>query len=89
MARVYGVRISVVDREGRPQRFTWDGRIYTVRRIIDHWVTLRTDWTPAAHDRLPQRTFWRVEAGADRAPGVYELRHDSTTGEWLLARVWD
>ncbi|CAM3679738.1 hypothetical protein GCM10009799_39710 [Nocardiopsis rhodophaea] len=89
MARVYGVPITVVEREGRPQRFTWERRIYTVRRIIDHWVTLRTDWAAGARDRLPRRTFWRVEAGSGRGPGVYELRHDSDSGQWLLARVWD
>ena len=89
MGRVYGVPITVAEHGGRPARFTWEGRIYVVRRVIDHWVTLRTEWSPEGEDRLPQRAFWRVEAGSDTALGVYELRHDSVTDAWLLARVWD
>lgn len=90
MGRIYGVPITVTEQGGRPVRFTWAGRVYVVRRIIDHWVALRANWSPAEHgDRLPERSHWRVEAGSERAPGVYELRHDSVTDEWLLARVWD
>ncbi|MFC4561301.1 DUF6504 family protein [Nocardiopsis mangrovi] len=90
MGRIFGVQITVAEQDGRPVRFTWQGRIYAVRRIIDHWVTLRADWAPHAEDRLPQRTYWRVEAGSQEVSrGVYELRHDSLTGSWTLARVWD
>ncbi|MFC7328823.1 DUF6504 family protein [Marinactinospora rubrisoli] len=89
MGRVYGVPITVWESDGRPTRFQWDGRIYTVQRILDHWVTLRADWTPAADGGLPERRHWRVQAGSDRSFGVYEIRHESTSGAWLLARVWD
>ncbi|MDA8371558.1 MAG: DUF6504 family protein [Nocardiopsaceae bacterium] len=87
MGRIYGVPIAVAEHEGRPIRFVWDGRIYAVRRLIDHWVTLRADWTPTIRDRPSERAFWRVEAGSERSPGVYELCHDAASGEWLLARV--
>ncbi|GAB3499064.1 hypothetical protein GCM10027440_53460 [Nocardiopsis coralliicola] len=91
MSRVYGVRIDVAESGGRPQRFTWQGRVYTVRRIIDHWVTLRADWAMAAGGAagLPQRLHWRVEAGSESALGVYELVNDAFADEWSLARILD
>ncbi|GHD34103.1 DUF6504 family protein [Nocardiopsis kunsanensis] len=88
MVRHYGAQITVVEDEGRPARFTWDGRLYGVRRIIDHWVSLRTDRTPAPGGGASERWHWRVEAGTVRAQGVYELRKDTATGQWSLARVW-
>ncbi|WP_046472455.1 DUF6504 family protein [Allosalinactinospora lopnorensis] len=89
MGRIYGVPITVCEQDGRPVRFTWEGRLFVVRRVIDHWVSLRSDWTPAVQPRQPERAYWRVKAGVQRAPGVYELQHDARAGEWLLARVWD
>lgn len=88
MVRHYGAHITVVEDEGRPARFTWNGRLYGVRRIIDHWVSLRMDWR-STPDGVPEWWHWRVEAGTVRAQGVYELRKDSTTGQWSLSRVWD
>lgn len=88
VGRYYGARITVVEDDGRPARFTWDGRVYGVRRIIDHWVTLRMDGGPVREKSVPERKHWRVEAGAARTQGVYELRNETGTGEWLLARVW-
>ncbi|WP_040709516.1 DUF6504 family protein [Nocardiopsis potens] len=88
VSAVYGVRIDVVEEGGRPVRFTWNGRVYAVRRVIDHWVTLRADHVAAAGGRgVPQRRHWRVEAGSDRAPGVFELRYETLGDEWTLARV--
>ncbi|MDA0564274.1 DUF6504 family protein [Streptomonospora sp. S1-112] len=89
MGHVYGVPITVTEHQGRPVRFVWDRRVYTVRHIVDHWITVRADWTPAHHDQPPQRVHWRVEAGSAGPPGVYELLHDSGSGRWLLARVLD
>ncbi|MFD0775931.1 DUF6504 family protein [Streptomonospora algeriensis] len=89
MGHVYGVPVAVTEHEGRPVRFVWQRRFYNVRHILDHWITLRSDWSPRAQEHLPQRAHWRVEAGSPGALGVYELQHDSASGEWLLARVWD
>lgn len=89
LGRIYGAKIAVAEREGRPLRFTWQGRVHGVRRIIDHWVMLRTDWAPQQHERIPERRYWRVEAGAEGFLGVYELRHDATSGDWTLARLRD
>lgn len=87
VGRDYGVQVTVVEDDGRPTRFTWDGRVYGVRRILDHWVTLRMDWSPAHESQVPERRHWRVEAGTARSQGVYELRHDTATGAWMLSRV--
>ena len=89
MSRYYGAQITVVEDDGRPTRFTWDGRVYGVRRIIDHWVNVRMDWVPVPGGGVPERWHWRVEAGAVRAQGVYELRKDTASGQWSLSRVWD
>ena len=88
VGRYYGADVTVVEDDGRPTRFVWDGRVYGVRRIIDQWVTLRRDWTPGGSPQVPECRHWRGEAGSAYSQGVYELRHDTTTGEWLLSRVW-
>ncbi|MEY9210754.1 nucleotidyltransferase [Thermobifida halotolerans] len=85
--RVYGVPVQVWEHDGRPTRFVWQGRLHVVRQILDHWVTVRSDISSGDGRRPPERTFWRVRAGAGADSGLYELRHDSTTGTWLLARV--
>lgn len=88
VGRYYGAEVTVVEDEGRPTRFVWDGRVYGVRRIIDHWVTLPGDWTQGKRSQVPERKHWRVEAGSSYSQGVYELRHETATEEWLLSRVW-
>jgi hypothetical protein len=91
VSRVYGDPVQVWVVDGRPSRFVWHGRLYTVRRVLEHWVTTRDWW----RDRNPEaeeptaREFWQVEATPDREIGVYELRHDEATGEWMLSRAWD
>lgn len=87
MGEFCDVPISVSEQEGRPVRFTWRGRMYTVRRIVDYWVTLRSDWDPETHEQPPGRVHWRVEAGSDTSRGVYELRHEEPSGQWHVARV--
>ncbi|TDQ48779.1 DUF6504 family protein [Actinorugispora endophytica] len=89
MGQVYGVPVQVWDQGGRPARFVWQGRLYVVQQILEHWVTLRSDFTAGRARRPPARTFWRVRVGAGAESGVYELRHDSATDDWLLARVDD
>lgn len=81
----YGVPVRVWDRDGRPARFVWQGRVHVVRQVLDHWVTVRADFT--GDGRRPERVFWRVRAGVGADLGLYELRYDSATGVWLLARV--
>ncbi|MGI5164414.1 DUF6504 family protein [Spirillospora sp. CA-253888] len=95
MTRVFGDPVQVWTSQGRPARFVWRGRLYRVRRVLEHWVATRDWWREQqpdeqdAPDALGEREFWRVEATPEREIGVYELRHDSATGAWTLSRVWD
>lgn len=91
VSRVYGDPVEVWMVDGRPARFVWQGRLYTVLRVLEHWVTTR-DWWRARHpdaDEPAARDFWQVEATSDERAGVYELRHDGATGEWMLCRAWE
>jgi hypothetical protein len=99
MARVYGEPVEVRTREdGRPTRFVWRSRVYTVLGVQEYWVVNRDWWretnpVPAQ----PELQFWRVEAStgsgrAARAPrpgGSYELRRDVADGAWTLRQIAD
>jgi len=90
---MYGDPVGVWIRDGRPARFVWRGRLYTVLGILDRWAASREWWheqSPALAASAP-REFWRVAAAPGRglAPVTCELRHDPATGGWLLVRVWD
>ena len=96
MNRVYGEPVEVQARkDGRPIRFVWRSRLYTVAAILEHWVINREWWRdpagPGGQESgagQPELEFWRVEAapGQGMPPGVYELRRDATTGTWTLRR---
>jgi len=92
--RLYGDPIDVWTHEdGRPARFVWRGRLYTVLAILDHSVVSREWWRERSPDpSVPaDREFWRVQAspGRDAPRGIYELRHDVAVSDWLLSRAWD
>ncbi|MFF5260464.1 DUF6504 family protein [Actinomadura viridis] len=91
MTRVFGDPVDVRVTGGRPDRFVWKGRLYTVRRVLEHWVTTRDWWREQEPETevTGEREFWRVEATPEREVGVYELRHDAASGTWTLSRVWD
>ncbi|WP_067832112.1 DUF6504 family protein [Actinomadura kijaniata] len=92
MTRVFGDPIEVATAaDGRPRGFVWRGHEYTVRRVLEHWVTTRDWWheRDLADMEPGEREYWRVEASPGRETGVYELRHDAVTGVWTLARMWD
>jgi Family of unknown function (DUF6504) len=88
MSRVYGEPVNVQARDdGRPARFVWRGRLYTVRAILEHWIINREWWQdPGAEAGRPELEFWRVEAspGQGMTAGVYELRRDAATDAWTL-----
>jgi Family of unknown function (DUF6504) len=89
MNRVYGEPVKVHARpDGRPVRFVWRSRLYTVRAILEHWVINREWWRdPAAEPGQLELEFWRVEAllaPGGTMPGVYELRQDAATRAWTL-----
>ncbi len=96
MSRVYGEPVDVQARpDGRPLRFVWRSRLYTVRAILEHWVINREWWRdpagpgdPEPEPGQPELEFWRVEAspGPGMAPAVYELRRQPAAGTWTLRR---
>ena len=85
---VYGEPVNVQARDdGRPARFVWRGRLYTVQAILEHWVINREWWQdPEAEPGQPELEFWRVEAspGQGMTASVYELRRDAATDAWTL-----
>src|ERR1700728_1878495 len=64
MSKVYGEPVEVQTREdGRPVRFAWRGRLYTVIAVQEHWMVNRDWWREAAPvPAHPELQFWRVEA---------------------------
>jgi Family of unknown function (DUF6504) len=91
MNRAYGEPVYVQARDdGRPSRFVWRGRLYTVRAILEHWVISREWWqdpgSVPVEPGQPELEFWRVEAapGPGLTAGVYELRREAATNAWTL-----
>ena len=97
MCGTYGEPVQVRARpDGRPVRFVWRSRLYTVRAIWEHWVINREWWREPAgsgdagdsetEPGQPELMFWRVEAasGQGATPGAYELRQDVATGAWTI-----
>ena len=93
MGRVYGEPVDVQTREdGRPLRFAWRGKRYTVTAVQEHWMVNRDWWRePAPVPARPELQFWRVEAspGQGQPTGVYELRRDVAADTWSLRRIAD
>ena len=93
MGRVYGEPVEVQTREdGRPVRFAWRGRLYTVIAVQEHWLVNRDWWRETAPvPARPELQFWRVEAstGPGQPRGTYELRRDIAADTWTLRRIAD
>jgi hypothetical protein len=90
-SRVYGEPVNVQARDdGRPARFVWRGRLYTVRAILEHWVISREWWQdpggPAPEPGQLELEFWRIEAspGQGMAAAFFELRREAASGAWML-----
>lgn len=88
MNRVYGEPVDVQVRDdGRPTRFVWRSRLYTVRAILEHWVINgERAHEPGSGPGQPELEFWQVEAapGPGTTAGVYELRREAATNSWTL-----
>lgn len=74
--------VEVWERHGKPVRFAWRGRIYTVIFVRDRWLV------PPDPDSgvMAGHECWRVEATALRGvpPALYELCHEKAAGRWSL-----
>jgi len=85
--------IAVVLDEDVPVAFTWRGRSYVVREVLDHWRERRAWWRTALEagdlvaEDLEERV-WRVAASPGRAlaTGVYDLGRSRA---WRLVRIAD
>lgn len=75
--------VEVWERQGRPMRFAWRGRIFTVIFVRDRWLVPAD---PAA-GALADRECWRVEATPVRGvpPALYELCHDPASDVWSIS----
>jgi uncharacterized protein DUF6504 len=84
----YGEPVEVqVRADGRPVRFVWRSRQYSVRAILEHWVINREWWRdPGAEPGQLELEFWRVEAapGQGMTPRVCELRREAATSQWIM-----
>ncbi|WP_380168572.1 DUF6504 family protein [Jannaschia sp. R86511] len=74
------VRLRTIgdEAQGVPDAFLWRGRLYVVREVLATWLESEPWWEAArtpGHRVAPERTVWRVEAGAGRqlGTGVYDL----------------
>jgi hypothetical protein len=82
MSRVYGEPVEVQTREdGRPVKFAWRGRLYTVIAVQEHWMVNRDWWREAAPvPAHPELQFWRVEASTGQGSYPPGRRLPSTGG---------
>jgi Family of unknown function (DUF6504) len=75
--------VEVWERDGRPVRFAWRGRIYTVIFVRDRWLAP----AESASDAIAGSECWRVEATPVRGvpPALYELCHEPAADQWSLS----
>lgn len=73
------VRLTIgEDGTAVPDAFLWRNRVYVVREVLSTWLESEPWWETArtsGRRAAPERTVWRVEAGAGRTlgTGVYDL----------------
>jgi hypothetical protein len=98
MRPIRGEPVEVWQRHGKPARFVWRGRIYTVLFVRDRRTVpdaVRPDAArpeaarPDANGGQQSRECWLVEATPERAvpASLFELCHDATADKWTLSRT--
>jgi Family of unknown function (DUF6504) len=105
MSKVYGEPVNVQARDdGRPVRFVWRGRLYTVRAILEHWIVNREWWQdldsagpseprpgPGQPGQPPKPGQPEPEPGQPQ-PGQPELefwRVEASPGQGMTAGVYE
>jgi hypothetical protein len=77
--------------DGRPARFVWRGRLYTVLSVVARPVSGRqagSDVPELADVAGTQWECWRVTAspGKNVPAMAFQLCHDPAADRWLLSR---
>ena len=86
MSRVYGEPVDVWVRDGRPARFAWRGRLYTVLGVLEHWVVSREWWKQQAQEESGKQGSEpsHVQGGGPAGPSGHEFwRGDASPGRNL------
>ena len=83
--------VEVQLNDGRPGRFVWRGRLYTVLAVIQRpgEASPPDDQFVDEHEHRPgDWRCWRVTASpGKKVPAVgFRLCHDQAAGRWLLTR---
>jgi hypothetical protein len=90
MRAIRGEPVQVWLRHGRPARFVWRERMYTVLFVLDRRLTQAApaDQASTADPPAAVHECFRVEATPERTlpPTTYELCHDLTADRWSLSR---
>jgi hypothetical protein len=95
MSRVYGEPVNVQARDdGRPARFVWRGRLYTVRVILEHWVVNREWWQdPGRHSSEPEpgppEPGQPEQPGQPGQPGLEFWRVEASPGQGLAGEAYE
>ncbi|MGO8958872.1 MAG: DUF6504 family protein [Streptosporangiaceae bacterium] len=82
-----GEPVEVWQRHGKPARFVWRGRLYTVLFVRDKRAFAGAS-QPGGENGQLSRECWLVEATPERAvpASVFELCYEAAADRWTLSR---
>jgi hypothetical protein len=88
MSGIRGEPVEVWLRDGKPARFVWRGRMFTVIFVLDRRIAPGQGPANTDNDKRGGRECWLVEATPLRAvpPATYELCRDVAADRWMLSR---
>lgn len=88
MGGIGGEPVEVWLRDGKPARFVWRGRMYTVMFVLDRRRMPGTELADPETGERGGSECWLVEATPVLAvpPATYELCRDVTADRWSLTR---
>jgi hypothetical protein len=71
---------------GVPTAFTWRGREYRVRAVVNHWKTLR-DCRSGSGEKYVGKHYFKVEADSGERMTLYRARTGSKNDSWILYSI--
>ncbi len=85
MDAIRGEPVEVWPRRGKPARFSWRGRIYTILLVLDRRVVPDSRQNPAP---AGGRECWLVEATPGRGvpASTFELCREVAADRWTVSR---